>query len=333
MTRRFWLRALPCAGTAGVLFLVFRRVPPERLLAAFGEADPVRFLVGLVPVSIAYVALDSGLMAQVTRRFHPPGLDWRDALRMRAVDYLVTLWNGRASQAAIAAWLGRRLRIAPEPDGSWLEAAGTILFLDVCQRSHLLLWGLVGSLALWGAAPRQVPVAAAISLAGVGLLIAFLRGRLRRVRLGPPRWRLLRTLRSARLADYGRALLWKAPLILIAATGHQIALEAFSVSIPWTGLLATLPIIFLAGALPITVARIGTAQAAWLYFHGEAAAASAGGEAGLLGYSLAAHLTFLLLNAAITAPALPGAWSSLRLGAVDGASGRSVSSSTGSVSP
>ncbi len=308
------LRFLPFVTTALILFFIFRRIPPERLIGAFADADPARFLLGLLPVSVAYVALDTGLLAFVLRRFHPPGLGVGEAFRMRAVDYLLTLWNNRISQAGMVGWLGRRLKVAPDRDGSYLECAGTILFLDLCQRSHLLLWGGTGALMLAGEAPRQVPVAAGTMLAGITLLILFLRGRLRRVGLGPPRWRLLQTLRAAGFRDYGFVLLWKAPLILIAAAGHQIALGAFSVPISFGSLLATLPIIFLAGALPISIARIGTAQAAWLFFHGETARASAGGEAGLLAYSLAAHLTFLILNAVMTAPALPAAWGSLRLG-------------------
>ncbi len=313
---RWLLKLLPFGATAAILFFILRRIPPERLLAAFQDADPARFLLGLLPVSIAYVALDTGLLAFALRRFHRPELGFRDALRMRAVDYLLTLWNNRISQAGMVGWLGRRLKTTPDRDGAWLKSAGTILFLDLCQRSHLLLWGLAGALMLAGEAPRQVPVAAGLLLAGIALLVAFLGGRLRRLGLGaPPRWKLLRTFRAAGFRDYGAVLLWKAPLLPIAAAGHQIALEAFSVPIPWTHLVATLPIIFLAGALPISVARVGTAQAAWLYFHGEAARASAGGEAGLLAYSLAAHLSFLILNAALAAPALPAAWTALRVGA------------------
>ena len=97
-----------------------------------------------------------------------------------------------------------------------------------------------------------------------------------------------------------------------AAVGHHFALGAFGIQIPVGTLLATLPIIFLAGALPIAVARIGTSQAAWIYFHAGAAASSAGGEAALLAYSLSAHLTFLLLNAALSAPFLPAAWRTIR---------------------
>jgi hypothetical protein len=60
------------------------------------------------------------------------------------------------------------------------------------------------------------------------------------------------------------------------------------------------------GALPVTVAHLGTTQAAWIYFHGEAAEASA-----LLAYSLAAHLTFMLGNAALGTIFLPRAYREL----------------------
>ena len=307
------ISALPFAGAAAILLLLFRRVPPERILDAFAGADLVRFFAALVPVSVLYVLLDTVVLRSVVRWFHPPGLAFGETLAVRAVDYLVTLWNGRASQAAMVGALGRRFARTRE-GGGYLECAGTVLFLDLCQRAHLLLWAAVGALALGSQAPERVPVAAALGLGGLALLAVFLRGRLRGAGLRPPRWRLLRSLRSASAPRYLAVLALKAPLFVAAAVGHHVALGAFGLQVPVLSLVATLPIIFLAGALPIAVARVGTAQAAWLYFHGAAATASlgAGGEAALLAYSLSAHLTFLLLNAALAAPFLPTAWRLVR---------------------
>ena len=376
--KRLLLGALPFAGAALILALLFRRVPPERILDALSGADLLLFLAALLPVSVLYVLLDGALLSVVLRWFHPPGIGFRESLAVRAVDYLVSLWNGRASQAAMVGTLGRRFGTAgrqPEshPDSGYWECAGTILFLDLCQRAHLLFWAAGGAIALGSEAPDHVPAAAALGFAGLCLLVAFLRGRLnslwwnpgerrerrgarltRRVReeyrvyfdrnatpsaakrrgsggmhrrsnaawvspqavksagLGPPRWKLLHTLRHAAPGHYLWVLAFKAPLIVAAAVGHHFALGAFGIQIPVGSLLATLPIIFLAGALPIAVARIGTSQAAWLYFHAGAAAASPGGEAALLAYSLSAHLTFLLLNAALSAPFLPTAWRTIR---------------------
>lgn len=314
---RILLAAAPFAGAAAILALLFRRVPPERILDALSGANPVLFLAGLVPVSVLYVLLDGALLMAVLRWFHPPGIPFRETLAVRAVDYLVSLWNGRASQAAMVGTLGRRFGRGgaggeSRRDSGYWECAGTILFLDLCQRAHLLFWAAGGAIVLGSQAPDRVPAAAALGLAGIALLVAFLRGRLRSARLGPPRWRLLHTLRRAAPGHYLSVLAFKAPLILAAAVGHHFALQAFGIRISVGTLLATLPIIFLAGALPIAVARIGTSQAAWLYFHAGAAAASPGGEAGLLAYSLSAHLTFLLLNAALSAPFLPAAWRVIR---------------------
>ncbi len=304
---RFALAAAPFLGAAAILAALFWRIPPERVAAALAEADLSRFFAALIPVSLLYVVLDTGLMTAVLRWFHPPGLRFAEALAVRAVDYLVTLWNGRASQAAMVGTLGRRLGAAAPGSGYW-ECAGTILFLDLCQRGHLLVWAALGAMALGERSPGQIPAALGIGVAASVLFIAFLRGRLRAAGLGPPRWRLLKTFRSAAPRHYLLVLAWKAPLIAAAALGHSLAVDAFGIEIGPLDLLATLPIIFLAGALPIAVARVGTAQAAWVYFHAADAAASPGGEAGLLAYSLAAHLTFLLANAILAAPFLPSAW-------------------------
>ncbi len=334
---RFFLGAAPFLGALAILALLFHRIPPERLLPALSGADLPRFFAALLPVSLLYVVLDSALLAAVLRWFHAPELSFRRALRealaVRALDYLVSLWNGRASQAAIVGVLGRRFGarrkeetdIPKRPDtaaggtedrpprrsGYW-ECAGTVLFLDICQRAHLLLWAAAGAAVLGSRAPDRVPAAAAAFLLGLVLLAAFLRGRLRRAGLGPPRWRLLRTFREASARHYLATAAFKAPLLLAASLGHHFALGAFGIGIPVSSLLTTLPIIFLAGALPIVVARVGTSQAAWLYLHAGAAAASPGGEAALLAYSLSAHATFLLANAALSAPFLPAAWRTLR---------------------
>ena len=51
--------------------------------------------------------------------------------------------------------------------------------------------------------------------------------------------------------------------------------------IPLLQLLTFLPLVFMIGALPVTVAHLGTSQAAWIFFFSDYAA-----EADLLAYSL-----------------------------------------------
>src|SRR5207237_1314948 len=73
-----------------------------------------------------------------------------------------------------------------------------------------------------------------------------------------------------------------------------LALPLFGLHVPYTTLLAYLPLIFFFAALPIAAAHLGPAQAAWVIFLGHAAAPDK-----LVAFSLAAHLTFMLMNAAI----------------------------------
>ena len=86
-------------------------------------------------------------------------------------------------------------------------------------------------------------------------------------------------------------------------------------------LLANLPLVFLVSALPLTVAKLGTSQAAWVVLLGGYAPA-----AGLLAYSLAAHALFLAMNALIGLLFLPRAGRELWALAAAGGQARAVSS-------
>ncbi|RMF91505.1 MAG: hypothetical protein D6736_05095, partial [Nitrospinota bacterium] len=66
------------------------------------------------------------------------------------------------------------------------------------------------------------------------------------------------------------------------------------------------PIVYLVAALPITVAHLGTAQAAWIFFFAPYAE-----ESTLLAYSIAAHLTFMLANGTLGLFFLPTAYRDL----------------------
>ena len=93
---------------------------------------------------------------------------------------------------------------------------------------------------------------------------------------------------------YLRLLLYKTPNLLAAVTVHWLALPLFGMHVPFLTLLTFLPIIFFFAALPVAAAHLGPSQLAWVYFFGGAVPKEA-----LLGYSLAAHLTFVVMNAAI----------------------------------
>lgn len=299
-----WAQVRPVLApllTLVIFIFIFRKIPFDRFTAALADADYSRFFATLLPFSFLYFALDTLVLQFVMRWFHG-SIGYGELLPVRAVDYLISVLNHRLSQGAMVVYLGRKL------GASLLEVASSILFLDLLQRTHLILWASVGMLLVASRIPRVlflVPLVVAVLWA---LFLLYMRGALSGAGrwLAPPPWRLLRTFRLAPLRRYTEVLALKAPLLLAAVAVHTWALPSFGIEIPFFDLLATLPIIFIVGALPVTVAHLGTTQAAWIYFHGETAPPAA-----LLAYSLAAHLTFMLGNALLGLVFLPRAYREL----------------------
>jgi hypothetical protein len=84
---------------------------------------------------------------------------------------------------------------------------------------------------------------------------------------------------------------------------HYYAAHAFGIRIPFAQLLTFLPVIFMLAALPVTVAHLGTTQAAWVFFFSQYAPAPR-----LLAFSLAAHLVFASTRALVGVLWLPSAY-------------------------
>jgi hypothetical protein len=300
--RRVPFRAiLPPLVTAAIFVLIFRRVPFARFAEALRNADYLPFFTALLPFSLFYFALDTVVLWRVVRWFHGE-LALADLLPVRAVDYLLSILNHRVSQGAMVVYLARRL------SASLFEIASSILFLDFLQKTHLILWAAVGMALVSEALPRAlllVPLALGVLWAlflgyvhgGFSFLGRFFRA---------PHFRLFRSFRLARPEHYAQVLLLKAPLLLMAVWAHYHATQAFGFEIPMPRLLATLPIIFMVGALPINVARLGTTPLAWIFFHGDIV-----DPPKLLAYSLAGHLTFMLANAGLGLVFLPRAYREL----------------------
>lgn len=119
---------------------------------------------------------------------------------------------------------------------------------------------------------------------------------------------VLSTFRRVRLQHCLLILALKGTLFFLALLVHSHALSLFGITIPLPRLLPFLPVVFLMGALPVTVAHLGTSQAAWIFFFSDYAPA-----ADLLAYSLVSHLTFMLANGTFGGFFLPTAYTDLLL--------------------
>ncbi len=135
----------------------------------------------------------------------------------------------------------------------------------------------------------------------------------------PRDWQLFQTFRRAEAIRYVEVVLLRAPMFVVSLCAHYYGAHAFGIHIPFGQMLTFLPVIFMAAALPVTVAHLGTTQAAWIFFFGAYASAPR-----LLAFSLVAHLTFSFTRAALGLLWLPVAYSELVFPAPAGARLRRV---------
>jgi uncharacterized membrane protein YbhN (UPF0104 family) len=249
-----------------------------------GQARWGRYLPLMAGYSIFYFLVDSFAVQQAVSWFNVP-VAYRDILPVRATSYILSLVNTQLGQGGIALYLHRRHGIP------FWEITGTVVFISFVEIYQLALYSFIGATLsgeLGGVAP--IPVYAVLAAYLVFHLWYF--SRPRSGKLGE--LRLFATFRRARPSHYLRLLLYKTPNLLAAVTVHWLALPLFGMHVPFATLLAFLPLVFFFAALPIAAAHLGPSQAAWVYFFRHTAP-----EASLVAYSLAAHLTFMVMNALI----------------------------------
>ena len=316
-------RILALLVTVAIFALILRRVPLQGLIAALGDADYVRFLLLMVPNTVFYFCWDTLVLAVVVRWFHGQ-VRYADLLPVRAASYVVGFFNTNVGRGALAAYLSQQLS-AP-----FLQLGSTVLFLVLTEYTHLVAWAIVGIVGfssktsrdlLWvppavalfwlvfllytkGGRPRATPAAAA-AVEGPLLSRPGDSGIARWV-AAPRDWSLLRTFRIASLERYVQIVLLRAPMFFVSLLIHYFAARTFGISIPFTEMLVFLPVIFMLAALPVTVAHLGTTQAAWIFFFGAYAPAPR-----LLAFSLAAHFTFTATRALLGLIFLPRAYADL----------------------
>jgi hypothetical protein len=300
------LRLLPWLLTVAIFAFIFQRVPLRAVLEALRHVPLGAYLALMLPYSLLYCGIDAFVLLRVINWFHT-AVPYRRILPVRAAAYILAILNPSLGQGAVAFALHRREGLP------FLEVASSLLFLTVLEFCQLALYAAVGIFGFYPhLAAAFAPVYAVLGAGlGLGLFcvqqdidpLAWVRTRIRRWRTGDQTYRaparlsqssVLRTFKLARPQHYVLTLIYKAPNFLLAVTVHYLALQLFGIHVPFVQLFGLLPLVFLAASLPVTVAHLGTSQAAWLYFF-----AAYGDASHILAYSLVAHVTFMVLNGLI----------------------------------
>jgi hypothetical protein len=266
----------------------------------------VEFFGIFLPFSAFYWIIDSLCLTWVVRRFNAP-LRFRDIVPIRASMYLLALINTNLGQGGVAWYLHRRAGIP------FLEVLSSILFIALMEVYQLFLFSTLGMIFYHPSSPAQQTIVHVLRIGytagwlALAMLVGFFAEARRsdRIRAWIAAGRLrtvARTFIAARPRDYAIVLAIKAPSFLASLLTQYFALSLYGIAIPLVKLVLFLPLVFLAAALPIAVAHLGTSQAAWLLFFSANAPAAT-----ILAYSLAAHFTFMFCNGLIGLCFLPRA--------------------------
>lgn len=294
---------------AGCFYLVYRRTDAaaaregqtvvEYLVQFFGEANWLAWLALMIPYSVFFFLVDSHVTWRVVRWFNAPALRLRDVLPIRASAYILSLVNEQVGKGAMSLYLYRRYGVS-----AW-EAVSSMLLLGLMEIYQLLFFSSVGVISGYQvvqAASRQVPLDVILPAVFVGALIylplhiAYFRGHLlpgSRLREQP----VVRAFREARPLHYLLVVLFKAPNLLAAIVVYTLSLSLFNVDVSFAEMLAFLPVIFLAAALPLPF-HAG-ALLLWTVLFPDFPEVGA--------FSLVMHTFFVLFNAIIGVLFLPKA--------------------------
>jgi hypothetical protein len=274
--RKSLLRVLPWVVTAGLLFLLFRRISFHEVLddtrRAAGWMVPVTFLC----VAAVYLA-DSFAIWKIFGWFLTK-MSFADVLLVRGATYLLAAINYNVGQGAIVYFVHRT---AGTPI---MRGVATILLVLGTNVLALLFLATAG-LGIAPAVPSAVKILVAVAWAGLALYATLIALR--------PRWLdrpIFEVLLNARLSGYARALLVRVPHIASLVAFQFCALRAFDIRVPLVDALATLPVTFLVAVLPISVQGLGTTQATMVYFFARYAPGDhAAQEAAVIAASLVAQ--------------------------------------------
>ena len=291
---------------AGCFYLVYTKIEEaaagkdlnawQYLVEFFGDADWLFWLALMIPYSVFFFLVDSHVTWRVVRWFNAPELKFTGMLPIRASAYILSLVNEQVGKGAMTLYLLRHHKVP-----GW-RALSSMILLGMMEIFQLLLFSAIGvalnfhlvveASTRW---PLDIilPVVMVFAFVYLPLHIAYFRTGEGGLREKP----ILTAFRQARPVHYFLIVLFKAPNLIGAVIVYTFALELFQVEVNLGQMLAFLPVIFLAAALPLPF-HAGALVLWTVLFPGYPEVAA---------FSLVMHTFFVVFNAIIGVMFLPRA--------------------------
>lgn len=291
---------------AGCFYLVYTRMDAaaeregqtvwQYLVDFFAAADWLFWLALMIPYSVFFFLVDSHVTWRVVRWFNAPDLKLGGILPIRASAYILSLVNEQVGKGAMSLYLLRHYKVP-----GW-QALSSMILLGLMEVYQLLAFSGIGvalNFDLVREASTLLPLDVILP-AVMGVAAIYLPLHILYFRTGSGGLRekpLLAAFRQARPVHYLLIVLFKAPNLIGAVIIYTLALDLFQVEVSLGQMLAFLPVIFLAAALPLPF-HAG-ALLLWAVLFPDYPEVAA--------FSFVMHTFFVLFNAAIGVLFLPRA--------------------------
>ncbi len=252
-----------------VLIYIFHRVPIEDVLNAALQANLWIFLPILLFDSAIHYFGDVIVFTLLYRKFGTT-LTFLGMMPITGAAYILRLLNFFVGQGSMALLMNRW------KDLSILRASSVVLLSIFCDYYVVLGFCLVGAFQLPGvdlscffdtSEEAHLVRFLVISWMVFAVQFAFFRGILPRYN----RWdkikqnELLSAFREMSAAMYLKFGLLRLIPSVVGIISYYYGLMAFDIHVPMLHLLAMVPIVWIIGAIPITVMGLGTVQAAMIW--------------------------------------------------------------------
>ena len=249
--------------TIGCFALVFRKIGFaaardglsvfEYLARFFAEANWLAWLAVMIPYSCFFFIVDAHVTWRVVKWFNAEDFKFKGMLPIRASAYILSLVNEQVGKGAISLYLWRRYQVP-----GW-KALSSMILLGMMEIYQLLIFSAIGVFLYFDlveAASTQLPlykilpVVFMIAALYFPIHVLYFRGKI----LGfvpLKNLQIFHTFTLAKLKDYLLIVLFKAPNLIGAVLVYTFSLGLFNVQVSFGQMLAFLPVIFLAAALPL----------------------------------------------------------------------------------
>ena len=281
------VRLLAWTVTAGLLVLLFRRIPFHQVVEATRGAAPWTVPAAFFFALLIYLG-DSFAIWKTFGWFLAP-LSLGDVLLVRGATYLLAAINYNVGQGAIVYFVHRVARVPV------MRGVATILLIMGVNVLALLFLATFGPVAA-PAVPHALRLIVAVAYAGLAVYAVAV--------VVKPRWLTSRplfdVLLGAGLGGHARALLVRLPHIASLFATQIVMLRAFGVAVPILDAVAALPVVFFVAVLPISVQGLGTTEAMLIYFFARYAPGdSHAQQAAVLAASLVMRVCILTFQAVL----------------------------------